>query len=207
MTVHEVVYFNGAGRAEATRICLFIASQRDSVIDFKDTRIEFHDWPEMKPKTPLGSLPLLKIDGATHIQSIAMARYAAKLAGLYPTDPIQELYVDEVMDTLNDLISAMPQSKDEEEKKKLREEFATTKMKQFCDFIERIVQTNGKGKSVATSPSVADILLKVSVAMVSSGLMDYVNTNYFDSYPGIVAAAEAIGNDDGVKAYYASLEK
>jgi prostaglandin-H2 D-isomerase / glutathione transferase len=207
MTVHEVVYFYGPGRAEAIRVCLYIASQtKDFDVEFKDTRIERKDWPALKPTTPLGSMPLMKLDGFTHVQSHSLARYAAKLAGLYPSDPLQALFVDEVMDTVNDLISDMPMSKDEEEKKQLREEFAANKMKQYVDFIENTIQHNTGGNGVATTPSVADLILKSAVSMMQGGFMDYIDKNYFDAYPGIMATTEAISEHDGVKAYYASLE-
>jgi prostaglandin-H2 D-isomerase / glutathione transferase len=210
MTVHEVVYFNGAGRAEAIRVCLYIASQTkdsDVAVAWMDTRIEGKDWPALKPTTPLGSLPLLKVDGFTHVQSLSLARYAAKLAGLYPSDPLQALYVDEVMDTINDLISATPMSKDEEEKKQLREEFAANKMKQYVDFIESTIQHNTGGNGVVTTPSVADLILQNVVSMIHEGHFDYIDKTYFDSYPGIMATTESISNHDGVKAYYASLGK
>lgn len=208
MTVHEVVYFDAPGRAEAIRVCLYIASQKEgSDVDFKDTRIEGKDWAALKPATPLGSIPLLKLEGFTHVQSLSLARYAAKLADLYPTDPVQAMYVDEVMETLNEMISSFPTSKDEEEKKKLREEFAATTMKKYVDFMESVIQHNSGGKGVAKTPSVADLLLKEIVGMVRAGFMDYIDKEYFDAYPGILASAEAIDEHDGVKAYYASLEK
>lgn len=106
---HEVVYFPVAGRAEPIRICLHIAHAK-----WKDTRIQGNDWPTLKPTTPLGSLPVLTISEAkketeselesttvatttttttttlpstfTHCQSMALDRYAAKLAGMYPVD-------------------------------------------------------------------------------------------------------------------------
>jgi len=62
---HEVLYFNGAGRAETTRIMLHAAG-----INFKDTRFGPKDWGTVKPTTPRGQLPLLKIDGKQYTQSL-----------------------------------------------------------------------------------------------------------------------------------------
>ena len=103
MVKHEVIYFDSPGRAEATRTLLHIAG-----VEFTDTRFAGKDWPTIKPTTPLGSVPLLKIDDFTHCQSISMARYAAKLAGWYPEDPVEALKSDEVADTLNELMSKAP---------------------------------------------------------------------------------------------------
>ena len=47
---------------------------------------------------PLGQLPVLEVDGEEPFcQSIPMSVYLAKLAGLYPTDPLAQLKVDEVI--------------------------------------------------------------------------------------------------------------
>jgi hypothetical protein len=73
--------------------------------------------------------------------------------------------------------------------------------------VEHVIQTNGGGKSVATTPSVADVVVKGVVGMIQSGFFDYIDGDYFDAFPGIIATADAIANHEGVKAYYASLEK
>lgn len=45
------------------------------------------DLAELKPTLPLGQLPVLQVDGTIYAQSMAIARYAAKLAGLYQRTP------------------------------------------------------------------------------------------------------------------------
>lgn len=64
MVKYELIYFNGAGRAETIRIMLHAAG-----VDFEDTRFAFNEWQEIKPTTPLGSVPVLKIDDAEYCQS------------------------------------------------------------------------------------------------------------------------------------------
>ena len=49
------------------------------------------------------SVPVLEIDGKAVTQSNAMNRYVGKMAGMYPTDELQALYCDEVMDAIEDL--------------------------------------------------------------------------------------------------------
>ena len=49
------------------------------------------------------ALPVLEIDGRPVTQSNSLARYVGKLVGLYPTDDLQALYCDEVLDALEDL--------------------------------------------------------------------------------------------------------
>lgn len=102
-TKHELLYFDGAGRAETIRIALHAGG-----VDFTDTRFAGKDWPTIKPTTPLGSVPVLKVDGVMHCQSVALARYAGKLGGFYPEDPVQALIVDEAIESLNELMAVAP---------------------------------------------------------------------------------------------------
>ena len=153
---------------------------------------------------PLGSVPTLKVGDFQHCQSIAMARYAAKLAGLYPDDPVQALFCDEVMDTLNELMSKAPKSKDSDELKKLREEFQATVMTTTGAFVESIIQTNGKGKSICDVPSVADLAVMGTVDSIASGNWDHIDPNFFDAYPGIKECYKTMKDHPGVKAYYES---
>ena len=99
----EILYFDGAGRAETIRIALFAGG-----VDFTDTRFSGKEWPAIKPTTPLGSVPVLKVDGVAHCQSVALARYAGKLGGFYPEDPVQALIVDEAIESLNELMALAP---------------------------------------------------------------------------------------------------
>lgn len=99
----ELIYFDFAGRAEPIRIMLHAAG-----IDFIDTRIDGKDWPAIKPTMPLGFVPVLKIGDQEYTQSVALMRFAAKKSGCYPSDDIQALVVDEVMDSVNELMSKAP---------------------------------------------------------------------------------------------------
>ena len=57
--------------------------------------------------TPGGKLPLLYIDGKPLWQSMAIARYAAKLAGLTLDDPLEACYCDAFVETAKELLSDM----------------------------------------------------------------------------------------------------
>ena len=63
MVHYKLTYFNARGRAEIIRLIFAFAKQ-----EYVDERIEFKDWPALKPRTPLGQLPYLEIkDGAKEI--------------------------------------------------------------------------------------------------------------------------------------------
>jgi glutathione S-transferase len=199
MPTYELLYFDGPGRAETIRICLHAAN-----LDFTDTRFAGKDWPSIKSTTPLGSVPVLKIDGIQHAQSVALARYAGKLGGFYPTDdPLQALCVDEALDTLNELMGLAPKTEDPDELKEAREEFQKGTMTKFSSRLEELIQTNG-GVGFCSTPSIADMALKSSVESVRGGMWDHIDPEFFESYKGIVATVDAIAKNEKVVAYYAS---
>ena len=199
---HTVLYFDIAGRAEAIRILLHIAG-----IDFEDKRFAFAEWKDIKPTTPLGQVPVLRIDETQYTQSSALARYAAKLAGWYPMDdPLQALIVDEVVEAANELMTKAPKSKDPQELKTLREEFQATTMKQYASLIEQRIQASESGTSVAKTMSFADLIVTGMVKSIQKGTWDHINPKFFEDYPGIMAVYKAVEENEQVKAYYASLK-
>ena len=195
---HEVVYFNGAGRAEAVRILLHIAKA-----DWTDTRFPFSEWPTVKPTTPLGSVPVLKVDGVSYCQTTALMRYAATLAGWYPEDPLERLKVDSVMESLNELMSKAPKSKDDAELKKLREEYQATTMTQYSKLVEGYIQSNG-GTGLTKSISVGDLALVSLFDGVASGDWTHVDAKFFEQFPGITATVAMVKDNEGYKSYYAN---
>jgi glutathione S-transferase len=206
MVKYELDYFDGAGRAETTRLMLHLAG-----VEFEDKRFGFAEWPEIKESTPLGAVPVLKVDGVDYCQSVAMTRYAAKLAGFYPDDPLEALAVDEAMDCMNEVISKFPwMAATEEEKKSKREEFQKTTMKKYADYYEKKIQLAG-GSSFASKPNVADAMLMTQVAAVISGMYDYIDKDFYSAYPGITATCKAIKEalmaNENVATYMKSREK
>lgn len=52
---------------------------------------------------PMGQMPVLEVDGKRAHQSIAITRYLAKQVGLSGADAWEDLEIDTVVDTINDL--------------------------------------------------------------------------------------------------------
>jgi glutathione S-transferase len=201
---HELLYFDGAGRAEAIRICLHMAG-----VDFKDTRFSFADWKAgIKDTTPLGQVPVLQIDGVAHCQSTALLRYAGTLAGWYPTgDPLQALAVDEAVDSLNELMSKAPQGGEPAAKKAAREEFQATVMVQYATWFEGKIAAAGGKSGFGATPTIADLMLHGTVKGVETGTWDYIDAKFFDAYPLIKATVAAVDENVQVKAYYVSKKQ
>ncbi|RHY29788.1 hypothetical protein DYB32_004848 [Aphanomyces invadans] len=93
----ELVYFDETWRAEAIRLLLAYGNK-----SYEDTRLSFPAYSAAKPTLglPFGQLPVLRTNGKTYAQSIAIARYVAKEVGLYPTDNLDALEVDSVVDAI-----------------------------------------------------------------------------------------------------------
>ncbi|XP_071528349.1 hematopoietic prostaglandin D synthase-like [Panulirus ornatus] len=121
MPEYKLIYFNVRGRAEITRWIF-----EYSGIPYTDERIEKDDWPERKKDIKGGKLPVLMVDGKMLPQSLAIARYVAKEAGLVPEDALQAAYCDALADTAFELLPEWykfkTSEKSEEEKKKEFEE-------------------------------------------------------------------------------------
>jgi glutathione S-transferase len=70
-------------------------------------------------------VPVLDVDGVRICESNAILRFVGKLAGLYPTDPVLALRVDELLDVMEDISAAlkstftMPAGEKEEARRKL----------------------------------------------------------------------------------------
>lgn len=71
----------------------------------KDQRITFAEWGELKKTgfAPLGQLPVLEVGEKKFCESIPLSVFAAKIAGLYPTDPLEQLQIDEVIAIVDEL--------------------------------------------------------------------------------------------------------
>lgn len=50
-------------------------------------------------------MPVLMVDGKPLLQSLTIARYAARQGGLVPQDSMQAAICDEVVDTVSEIMS------------------------------------------------------------------------------------------------------
>jgi glutathione S-transferase len=124
MVQYKLTYFNGRGRAEVIRFIFAAAGQ-----PYQDNRVEFANWPALKPSTPFGKLPVLEIINSKTIkisQSMTIARYLArefKLAGSNSLEAaMADMYADQLVDLFNEMLKSHFE-KDEAKKKELSEKF------------------------------------------------------------------------------------
>ena len=97
-----LVYYNdGKGRAEFPRLIFIYGG-----ISFEDKRVSFQDYFQMRDsgQLPFEQLPILQVGETTIGQSCAIARYAARKAGLYPEDSLLAAQTDMVVDAWRDIL-------------------------------------------------------------------------------------------------------
>ncbi|XP_072014445.1 hematopoietic prostaglandin D synthase-like isoform X2 [Amphiura filiformis] len=141
MPKYKLINFPVRGRAELTRYMFAQAG-----VEYEDHRIEFANWPTLKPTMPTGTLPVLEIDGKRISQSQAIARYVAREFNLAGDNNLEMAQNEQVMETLIDIdteIGPVLQEKDEAKKAKLRKSVFDEKIKTKLKYLENFLAANG----------------------------------------------------------------
>lgn len=98
-TSYELLYFPLRGRAEPIRLLFALAK-----VAYTNTGVT--NWPELKPKTPLGQVPVLierGADGERQLaQSGAILRHLARVFDLYGADEAAKTQADFIAETVSD---------------------------------------------------------------------------------------------------------
>jgi len=156
MPTLKLTYFNVRGRGETIRLCLAAGG-----IKYEDKRIEGKDWPALKPNTPWGSLPVLEVDGKPLGQSMTIARYAAREAGLTGKNSMEQALIDSVVDMTTDFREKMitVHFKPEEEKAAAQKDFQEKTIPATLPALEKFAAANKEkpGYFVGSKTTLADI--------------------------------------------------
>lgn len=203
MATYKLSYFDfDGGRGEPIRILLHAAGKK-----FKDDRLTFPQFGEMRKNTPFNSLPVMEIDGAMVTQSNAMIRYVGKLGGFYPKDDLQALYCDEVMDAIENLSFHLGQTMglEGDELRAAREKLATGWMTTYLRGIDGLL-TRGGGKYFADKRfTVADLKVFFVTRWIQSGALDHIPKDLVKKVaPALAEHQKRIQDEPVVRAYYAS---
>lgn len=204
MSQLKLTYFNSPGRAEPVRMALEMAG-----VEFEDNRLDFPTFMALKQegKLPLGSVPVLEIDGFAFPQTAAMLRYVARLGdtGLYPTDALEAFVVDSALDTFNDTLSnslmASFYERDVTKKLEMRAAFAEGPMKVIFAHAEALIGRLGGPFLLGSTMSIADLVLAQQVLSIRSGNLDGISVDHLVPYPHMNALADAYLADERVVAY------
>ncbi|XP_056647786.1 glutathione S-transferase-like [Diorhabda sublineata] len=197
---YKLTYFNISALGEPIRFLLSYGN-----IDFEDVRIEREQWPSLKSTTPFGQLPLLEHNGKVVNQSMAIARYCAKLVKLTGSNDWEDLEIDSVVDTISDL-----RSKIAEFQKEQNEELKASKKKQVIEvtipfYIERLEEKvkNNDGYLACKKLTWADLYFVALLDMVNVR----VGKNIIENAPSLQKLREKVLALPGIKAWIAKRPK
>lgn len=178
MPEFKLIYFNARGRAEITRWIFAYGN-----IPYTDERIEFSDWPARKPTIYTNKVPVLMVDGVPLPESLAIARYAAKLAGLVPEDNFLAAKVDAWIDTFGDkhletrkIIRSSVSN--EEKARMMREELFPNVLAPFLKDLNK--ELEGREWYVGDKVTWLDL----NSAVVFNGFLDKI-PNLLDEFPNV----------------------
>lgn len=200
----KLSYFDmHGGRAEPVRLALHIGG-----VAFDDYRFTFPEFAEVRKATPFGQVPTLNVDGTQFTQSDALLRFAGKLAGLYPTDPLQALYCDEVTYVVEEAGAKMGPTfrMSGEEQKAARLALVNGSMPVYLGWLQQRLQAQGGEFFADGRLTVADLKVWVDVRALNSGRFDHVPTDLVERVaPALNAHMQRIGETPAIKAYYAQF--
>ena len=192
-TSYKLFYFNLRGRGELAR---FVFAQAG--VEYEDVRIEFKDWPEMKPKMPFEVVPVLEVDGNQRISgSVNIPRYLAERFGLAGESALENAQIASIVDTITDLNQEMLvglREKDEKRKEELRKKFLEETIPSKFSLFEKRSSSNKNGWLYNGKLTWADLAFYLSV---TSGWMLPAVPDVFKPYPGLqrlYASVESLPN-------------
>ncbi|KAJ9451660.1 putative glutathione S-transferase 6 [Diplonema papillatum] len=207
----KVTYFASSGRAEPTRLALAVGG-----MEFEDSIITHETWGGMKPKFAPVQLPLLEVDGKPHSQSIALCRYACKLAKvdgkpLYPEDPYEALLVDELVDKVSDAMNPFMPTFDitdptERHAKRAEVMVKGGPVEKWAAHVDSVLGTSSSGFALLDRLTMADLLIFLYLGLYRSGVIDGVSKDCFDHLKHICKHRDKIANLRQVKNYYKDNE-
>eukprot|EP00179_Madagascaria_erythrocladioides_P030206 CAMPEP_0198337458 /NCGR_PEP_ID=MMETSP1450-20131203/28648_1 /TAXON_ID=753684 ORGANISM="Madagascaria erythrocladiodes, Strain CCMP3234" /NCGR_SAMPLE_ID=MMETSP1450 /ASSEMBLY_ACC=CAM_ASM_001115 /LENGTH=212 /DNA_ID=CAMNT_0044042263 /DNA_START=83 /DNA_END=721 /DNA_ORIENTATION=- len=202
--VPKLVYFDFAGgRAEHIRQAFEINEAK-----WEDVRVKSEEFAkEWKPKAPYGSLPVLVVGDEMIAQSVGIMVYAAQQGNksVWPSDPVAQAKCLSLMLAVEDTLQAAPKSKDKDELKKLREEYAAGALTKFLKGMEATL--NDDGYTVGSSITFGDLAVNMVVSALKGGFFDHVPTTIVDGYPRMLKCAANVQANEKVKAFTAKHAK
>lgn len=204
MPNYKLNYFDiDGGRGEVTRIALHVAG-----IDFEDNRLSFPQFAEARTNMRFNAVPTLEIDGEEFSQSDAMSRYVGRLAGLYPTDPLQAMYCDEVLGAYEDLTHFVVRTfgLEGDALQEARQNLMEGKMTVFLIGLQELLQRGGE-YFADNQLTIADIRSYVQIKSLSAGVLDHIPADFVQSLaPALVEHQNRIAAEPRVAAYYATRQ-
>jgi glutathione S-transferase len=191
-----LVYLPVDGRGEFPRLVLEAGK-----IPYNKRVLQYpfdKEWADLKPTTPLGQMPILKNEetGYQVAECVAIASYAAKKSGLYPTNEedaaLSDMYALCITNKKEIFIECVIRGNRDEIK-----EFLDIKWPNFLDLVES--RMNKNGYLVGDSLTWSDICLLDSMLIIGHEVSNV--------HPKIKNLMEKVKSMDGIEEYLNSDRK
>lgn len=196
----KLTYFDfAASRGEECRLALHVAG-----VPFEDDRLPRGAWPDLKPNTPYGSLPVLTVAGKGELaQSNAILGWIGRGHGLHPSDAWEAARHEAILAACEELryrVNEVLAVKEEPARTQAREAMASGLLQTWGARLERQIQ----GPFVAGERlHVADIKLFVVVGWFSKGVIDHVPPDVFAAFPKLTGLHDAVARHEKIASWYA----
>jgi glutathione S-transferase len=199
----KLQYFDfDGGRGETARLCLAVSG-----IEYADHRIGSTEWPLAREAMPFRAIPVLEIDGRVLTQSDAINRFVGKLANLYPEDPLQAAYCDEVLGVVEDLFVAFGSALQHQGDgmKQARDTFVLESLPVYLQGLARLLAERG-GKYFADDRlTVGDLKVLVIIRALRSGSFEHIPADIVDRLaPSIIEHADRVGAEPAIARHYST---
>jgi glutathione S-transferase len=197
----KLTYFDfEASRGLECRLALHVAG-----VPFEDDRLPRDKWPELKPTTPYGTLPILTVAGKGVLGEVnAILGWVGRGHGLHPTDAWEAARHEAILsacEALRHKVNDVLKVKGDPERKQAREEMASGLLQTWGERFEKQIA----GPFVAGERlNVADIKLFVIVGWFAKGVIDHVPPDVFDGFPKLTALHEAVKRHEKVASWRAN---
>ena len=140
---YKLYYFPFMGRAEPIRILFAYKG-----IKYEDIRIPQEKWPEFKPKTPFGTMPVLEEGGKQLGGNQVILRYLAEKAefNVAGSNEWENAWLANIADFVNDFtieVIKVVFEKDEEKKKELDAKFVAEVVPKYLGKLNEMAKDTG----------------------------------------------------------------
>ena len=191
MPTYKLYYFNGRGGGEHIR---FIFAQTG--VQYEDVRFTQETWPEFKPKTPYGQMPVLEVDGNILAGSGPIARYLAEEYGLAGSNAFENAeiagIVDEASDILFKVFAVSPfGEKDEARRAELKKELEEKHFPKYLGALEKRAQDNGSADGWIYGTKVTYVDLRLCVQL---DFIEQLLPGTLDKYPAMKKLKSSVEN-------------
>ena len=164
----KLVYFNGRGLAEISRILLAIGEEEYEdfryplkIIDWSKHQMEKAEFDKDKADGKLtGSLnkvPYLEVDGTIIPQSKSIERYLARRFSMMGENDLEALRIDSICECIRDFKDAYQSVRKADNKEQAMNEWFTKTLVEKLGLLENIV--DGEGYSVGNKLSLSDVVM------------------------------------------------